>query len=236
MNEQTRKRLLKMVHDNYQAIAEDFSQSRERSLWPEIIKLINQYLPQETEAKLMDIGCGNGRLLDNLPDNTNYLGVDISANLINIASSYNRRQQQVAFATCDILELNQLPQNNFDIITAIAILHHLPGQTLRRDALKQLKNKLNDRGVIILSVWNLWSKSRYRRTIWRFWLLKLIKKHHMDFGDILLSWQNKNTPHYQRYYHAFTKRQLIKLVKLSGLKLVSLSKDQNNYYLVLKKA
>ena len=95
-------------------------------------------------------------------------------------------------------------------------------------------------GKIILTVWNMWSskwqKQNFRKLIFKFALLKLIKKNKMDFGDVLFDWKNKKGLEVsQRYYHAFRKRELKKICKKAGLKVKKFKKDAFNYYLVLEK-
>ena len=137
----------------------------------------------------------------------------------------------------DILQLNQLPQINFDHVFCIALLHHLPGDRLRIQALRQLKNKAKPGGRIIITVWNLWTQNKYKKLIVKFWLLKLLKKKQMDFGDILFAWQDPKIKTYtQRYYHAFNKKQLTRLATTAGLNIKTIHKDQYNYYLIAERA
>jgi SAM-dependent methyltransferase len=129
---------------------------------------------------------------------------------------------------------------NFDYVFSIALLHHLPGSDLRIAALKQLKNKVSEDGKIIIIVWNLWGQKKFRKLIYKFFLLKLIKKNlpvgRMDFGDILFDWKNSaGEAQSRRYYHAFTKMELRKIIKKSGLKIEKLYKDKFNYYAILNK-
>jgi len=239
MDSQTQKNLLNIVKRNYEEIAEEFADTRNRKnrSWDELVKLCKTV---KKDDKVLDVGCGNGRLLEALKKHRysgtgkeiNYIGVDSSAKLVSIAKS---RFPDVKFLVGDILELGKIPDINFDYVFCLAVLHHLPGRNLQIQALKQLKNKVADNGQIIISVWNLWSKHwqrNFRWLIFKFFLLKLIKKNNMDFGDILFTGFNKKS---QRYYHAFRKRGLRKIIKKSGLKIKKLYKDQYNYYIILQK-
>jgi hypothetical protein len=118
----------------------------------------------------------------------------------------------------------------------VAVLHHLPGDDLRLEALKQMKSKAKPGGAIILTVWNFWSQPKYRRLIGKYWLLKFLGKHQMDSGDIIFNWKNsQGVALAERYYHAFTKRELSRLAKQADLTIDKLYKDNYNYYLILKK-
>ena len=235
MNKQTEQELLKIVKHNYTAIADSFVETRKKAIWPELAKLADQVSDQES---VLDVGCGSGRLFNLFQDRSvNYIGIDncsqlLTAGQTNFVNSHNKPQ----FKEIDILELNQLPQINFDHIFCVALLHHLPGERLRIQALRQLKNKAKPGGRIIITVWNLWAHHKYRKLIIKFWLLKLLKKNQMDFGDILFDWQDPKIQTYnQRYYHAFTKKQLAKIAKGAGLKINQLYQDQYNYYLIAER-
>jgi len=236
MDSQTQKNLLELVKCNYEEIADDFSETRKKYLWPELVKLTKQV---KNNNKILDVGCGNGRLLEAFKDKKiNYLGIDNSEKLISIAKSRfpeTNTQQLIPntqFQLGNILELSKIPEINFDYVFSIAVLHHLPGQNLRIAALKQLKNKVAQNGQIIITAWNLWSQRKFRKLIFKSTLLKLLKKNKMDLGDILFAGFNKKS---KRYYHAFTKRELKKIAKKAGLKINRIYKDGYNYYAILQK-
>jgi 2-polyprenyl-3-methyl-5-hydroxy-6-metoxy-1,4-benzoquinol methylase len=232
MDQQTKKELLGIVKNNYEAIASDFARDRNRLFWPELIKLIERLVPKEKTITVLDVGCGNGRLLKALPTGVKYLGLDNSAGLIKIASEQNPAPERASYQVANILELNKIKENNFDFVFCVAVLHHLPSSELRLEALKQLKSKLAPGGKLIITNWNLWSERKYRRLIWRFCFLRLFRQsHQMDFGDILFDWHGSKTPS-RRYYHAFTKKELARLCKKAGVKIKQLYKDRLNYYLI----
>ena len=235
MDKQTQKNLLTLVKSSYEEIADQFNQTRKKYLWPELIELTKKIKPGD---KILDIGCGNGRLLEAVKNKgVNYLGVDSSQTLIEHAKSLHPKNK---FIVGDVLDLGRIPEMNFNYVFSVALFHHLPGQDLRIAALRQLKNKVSEDGKIIIVVWNLWSQPKFRKLILKFALLKLIKKNlpsvRMDFGDILFDWKNSNgEAQSRRYYHAFTKRGLKKIIKKAGLKIAKIYKDKYNYYAILKK-
>ncbi|MFA6307015.1 MAG: class I SAM-dependent methyltransferase [Patescibacteria group bacterium] len=252
MDKQTQKNLLELVKRNYEEIAEDFDITRKKPLWPELVKLAGMVKDGD---KILDVGCGNGRLLQAFVNKRiEYLGVDNSERLIEAARKNmdfrlstgqaslcgNDKEEMAArndkYAVVDILELDKLPENNFDYVFCVAVLHHLPGNDLRVRALEQMKGKLKPGGKIIITVWNLWNQKKFRRLILKYGLLKLAGRHKMDFGDILFNWKNnKGEQIGRRYYHAFTKNQLKKLALAAGLKIEKIYKDKYNYYSVLGK-
>lgn len=231
MDKNTQKELLTIVKDNYESIATEFDETRKKGIWPELLNLTKDVKDGD---KVLDAGCGNGRLLEAFNDKKiKYLGVDQSENLITLAQ---KKYPNFEFAVADILDLGQINELDFDWVYSIAVLHHLPDQELRLNALRQLKNKIKDDGKIIITVWNLWANKKNKKLIWKYFFLKLIGKNKMDFGDILFHWKNEaEDVSKKRYYHAFTKWELMRLVKKAGLKIEKLYKDEYNYYLVLQK-
>jgi 2-polyprenyl-3-methyl-5-hydroxy-6-metoxy-1,4-benzoquinol methylase len=233
MDKQTEKELLKIVKKNYKEIANEFNNTRKRkpeNLWSGLIEISKNI--KNTES-VLDVGCGNGRLIDIIGNKKiNYLGIDNCSKIIKIAK---KNYPEKKFKTADILDLGSLKELNFDYVFLNAVLHHIPGKKLRIQALKQLKNKINKDGKIIITVWNLWngnSKKNFKKLIIKFFFLKLLKKNNMDFGDIIFpGFKNKS----KRYYHAFTKRSLKKIFKKAGLKIEKIYKDKHNYYAILTK-
>jgi len=245
MNKDTQKELLRIVKKNYEDDARTFDETREKPIWPPLLALLktvgqnhSQTTPQpllekEGGTRVLDVGCGNGRLLKILAEqNIKYVGVDQSESLIKICQE---KYPEYKFAVQDILNLGALADFDFDYVFCIAVLHHLPGANLRLQALRQLKNKIKTGGRIILSVWNMWPQKKYSRMFYKFSLLKICGRNKMDFGDVLFDWRAPGGMMSKRYYHLFFQGELKKLVKKAGLKIENFIADKYNYYLVLTK-
>jgi len=234
MNKQTRDKLLEIVKRNYDEIADQYNETRKKHLLPLWNEIVNIASMAKEGSKVLDVGCGNGRLIGAFENkNIDYLGIDSNEKLIeHTRKNYPDRNFRIG----NIVELGKIPEMNFDYVFSIAVLHHMPGKKLQIDALKQLKNKINENGKLIITVWNMWDQKKFRKQIFRHALLKLIKKNKMDFGDILFDWKNSQGQVVsQRYYHAFTRGGLKKIAKKAGLKIEKLFNDKFNYYLILKK-
>ncbi|NCQ16120.1 class I SAM-dependent methyltransferase, partial [Candidatus Falkowbacteria bacterium] len=181
MDKQTQKNLLELVKRNYGEIAADFDLTRKKDLWPELIKLSEMV---KNGDRVLDVGCGNGRLIEAFGDKKiSYLGVDNSEKLIKLATNQRLLRRSAPrndkWVVADILELDKLPERDFDYVFCIAVLHHLPGKDLRLKALEQIKNKIKPGGKIILTVWNLWSQKKFRKLIIKYDWFKLIGKNQM---------------------------------------------------------
>lgn len=233
MKQKTAEKILELVQRNYQEIAKGFDLTRRKELWPEIREFAQSI---EDGARVLDVGCGNGRLLEALKGKkVDYLGLDNSSELIKIA---RRTYPNQKFLIGDILNLSAIKEKNFDYIFCLAVLPHIPGHSLRVKALHNLNDKLGVDGRLIVSVWNFWkrsSKKKYRRLLLAATLKKLRGRSELDFGDLIFPWRGQEGMNSLRYYHAFTKLGLRSLILFSRLKLLSLKSYGFNYWLILKK-
>jgi len=222
--------LLAKTKKDYNLIAEDFSSSR-YSIWPEL-NIFGKYI--ENGDRVLDLGCGNGRLVELLKDkNIDYLGVDNSEKLIEIAKA---KYPNVRFQLADALNI-PFSDNYFDKIFSIAVLHHISSDELRCKFIQEAKRVLRPGGVLIITVWDLWRRSAFIKLIIKFTLFKILGKSKIDFKDIFVPWQKK----IDRYIHCFTKSELKGLLKKSGFKIIEAGifkrKETKNYniYLVAQK-
>lgn len=137
---------------NYNILASHFSYTR-GVVWPEI-KAFAEKIPPG--AKVLDLGCGNGRLYQFLKDKKiNYLGLDFSQNLI---AEAQKRHPRAQFRVADITQesiWSKLP-NQFDFVFCVATLHHLVSEKERKFIVKNIKNSLKNKGQVFATVWNLW--------------------------------------------------------------------------------
>lgn len=228
MKKQTQEKLLDIVHDNYREIATQFDVTRKKYVWPELEKLLAFLHDGDS---VLDVGCGNGRLLENVGNKKiSYLGLDSSEALIEIAK---KNYPDNDFKVLDILKLETLNQK-YNLVISVAVLHHLPSKELRLKSLEQLKAVSAPQGKIIFSVWKIWPNKKY----WKY-LLKNIWdvitfRSDLEFGDLLFPWKdNQGNALSERYYHAFTKGGLKRLLSAAGFKKFKLYSDKHNYWVII---
>lgn len=209
MRQSTKNKLLSHVKATYNQIADDFSQTR-RTSWPEFT-LFKEHLGKPG-VKILDLGCGNGRLAHFIGETPNYLGIDISENLIKKAKKLNPNHK---FEVGDMLDLDHLKKGSFDVIISLAAFHHIPSVKSRLQALRSMQELLKPGGTLIITVWNLW-QPKYRKHIARAFFRSLFSMGNYHVYDTFIPWGKKKIP---RYYHCFTPREMKNLLKKSGFTL-----------------
>ena len=201
---------IESVKNVYNEIGQEFSASRQY-IWPDLKPFLTKVKPG---SSVLDVGCGNGRLLLGLPQNIKYTGLDISRELLREAEKSHPNQK---FIETDITKeqiWKHLPQ--YDYIFCVAVIHHLPTQKDQLFVLQQIQKHLKPKGKVLITVWNLW-QPKYL-------------KYHLDLKTKL---QN---PHFvyipfqgkPRFCFAFTQIYLQKLLSQTKLRL-KVKKTPHNY-------
>ena len=232
MDKEYAEYLLNKTQEDYNLIADDYT--RTRAFIPEDIKMMADYAVVGDRA--LDSGCASGRFFGVLkPKKVEYFGVDISEKLIEIAKkTYPEGKFQVANALDSFF-----PDNYFDKVFSISVLHNIPSKEFRVKYLKEIYRILKPGGLMILRVWDFWARKEGWKLFLKYTLLKLIGKSKLDFLDIFVPWKYSKEIVIKRYFHCFTKRELKNIIKKSGLKIKKCwraGKDpRTNIYLIAEK-
>jgi len=184
MNLEIAKKLLEKTKKDYESIAEEFAFTRLEP-WKEMEQFAEFIKGGDV---VLDLGCGNGRLLTVLGNKPiTYIGVDNSEKLIELARKRWSENEKRKFLVGDALDLSFLKNvtlnivEGFDVVFCLAMLHHIPGKELRLKVLKEIKQVLKDKGLLIITNWDLY-QLRYLPYIIKYTILKL-------FGRIILDWE-----------------------------------------------
>lgn len=231
MHKNIEKRILKKVVEDYDQIADDFSNTR--NYIGRDFDQFKKYI--KNGQSVLDLGCGNGRLLQYFQrlveekeiTTFHYIGMDNSINMLETAKKRNQNANSL-FMEGDQLKI-PMTNNAVDIIFNIRAFHHLPSLKTRLQSLKEMSRVTKKNGIIVITVWNLWQKNYYKP------IINAIFKSLITFGtyrynDTFISFGK----HVKRYYHAFTEHELRKLIQKSGLELLSLEKTGHDFAIVLK--
>lgn len=156
-----------------------------------------------------------------------YLGLDFSHALLAIATQrwaevWQGNSQQAPFRVVEITQADwkeSLRGETFTVITAFAVLHHLPSAELRLQVLKTLKTLLpqTEEGLLFLSNWQFLNSARYRQRI-QAWEEIGLTADAVESGDYLLDWREGGRG--LRYVHHFSEDELTNLAAQSGFQVV----------------
>lgn len=230
----------------YDAIAHNFAKSRKNMSWGELDYFVEKYLPKNNNFSILDVGCGSGRLLEQLSYHwrlpNEYLGVDNSEVMITEAKN---NFDDSMFLLLDMKNIKNLAPQKFDYIFFIASLHHQKFLKERIETLIQAGKILKENGKIFLTNWALESpinKEKFAKSkiIWT--------QEDFDNETDFLQKQEENnrfgTSDYSikfgeffRYYHCFNIQELEFLFSQANLKIVEnrLFDNKRNFISVLEK-
>lgn len=218
MRSQVVTQLLRLNREFYDQFGEQFAPTRGPEQ-PGLRQLL-AYLPGQ--GTLLDVGCGNGRLalaLDLAGRRVDYWGVDASAELLAIArrQTVGLRHVCATFVQGDLADPGwpaALPDVAFDAITALAVLHHLPGWRLRLELLCTLRLHLAPGGVLALSTWQFLNSPRLRHKLVP-WEAMGLAPDDVEPGDYLLDWRRGGRG--LRYCHLVDESELSSLAQSARL-------------------
>lgn len=218
MDAQVKAKLLEINQVFYDQCSDSFSTTRHQA--QPGVQQICQLIPKD--AAVLDIGCGNGTLARHLAAQNftgKYHGVDLSASLLDDARHLLERPPNgtYTFQLIDLADSNwpaSIPPAKFNWLVAFAVLHHLPGEDLRRKTVSAFRNLIVPEGSVVVSVWQWHNSPRLRKRVLP-WSTIGLEPGMLDDGDVLLDWRAGQSPGV-RYVHTFTEASLTHLASQSG--------------------
>jgi len=112
----------------------------------EMSLLVDRTITGRPIHRVLDFGCGNGRLVPYLP-NVEYVGVDNNPHYIDAATA-EHAAASATFICADLNDLEALGIPHFDAVISLGVLHHLPDEVAER-ALAAAVDLLNPGGSLI---------------------------------------------------------------------------------------
>ncbi|MCH7599288.1 MAG: class I SAM-dependent methyltransferase [Myxococcales bacterium] len=249
MNAKTRQSLIDLNRLFYAGLAEEFSESRHYS-WPGWSRALSHLKPPDDHPiSVLDVGCGNGRLVSFLEKDLgsayHYLGLDSSPALLSHALACHASLPHVKFEDLEILDpaVRLAPEGlRFDLIALFGVLHHVPSEGSRRELMQRLVARLRPGGLLIVTAWQFGAFERFRARIipWEEYNARArdpIDESELEVGDHLLRWGESSLP---RYCHFAPPDELRELSTLESAEWVDeFSADGKtgdlNRYLVLRR-
>lgn len=219
MNAATAARLIEINREFYTRFGDSFSATRHR-IQPGVRRVLETLNGDES---ILDLGCGNGELARELAKRGHrgaYLGVDFSLPLLRDAEILPHGFS-AKFIEGDLTKLSAisdqlLARKHWSLITAFALLHHIPSTELRSDILRTGRDLLAQDGKFVLSNWQFLNSEKLKARI-QTWERAGLQPSDVDAGDYLLDWRSGGEG--LRYVHHFSQGELSALAREVGLKI-----------------
>jgi len=225
-------RLVDLNHQFYQTFAGDFAATRQR-IQPGVRRILDG-IP--LDGHLLDLGCGSGGVAGELARrgfSGAYTGLDFSPQLLEEAERNLAKAGPVrgsfTFQTADLSQpgwSSMVGEQRFDTLLAFAVLHHLPGEGLRRQVLTEAKDLFvtgsgvqaggQSRQQLVLSVWQFLNSPRLAGRVVA-WERAGLSQDRVDPGDYLLDWRAGGVG--LRYVHLFSEDELKGLGQACGYRV-----------------
>ncbi len=179
--------------------------------------------------RVLDLGCGNGRLAPFLADRATaglaYTGVDRSPELL---AEARRRLPAATLRRLDLMEperaLRPLPERGYDLVAAFGLLHHLPGFERRTALLAAAGRRLAPGGLLAVSLWRfaLFARFAPRRVTLEAWNRRSpthLDPAELEPGDWLLRFGEAGDLRYCHFVDAPERARLLAALAAEGLRL-----------------
>lgn len=242
MDQATILKLNQINYDFYELEAESFSRTRQRAWtgWEKWWQIVSPTLP--LKPKVVDIGCGNGRLQHFLATHSQnsfkYLGLDASAALLKIAKN-GPVQNNTRLVEVDMLgsQIDKyLPEDHYDLAAMFGVIHHVPGQNNRLQIAKKAWRSVKTGGWLAINFWQFGVDQKYLNKVIP-WFEVGVNTKDLEEGDILLPWQNSR---HRRYCHYCLKREIDQLTTFPAVEerqtfLADGQSQRLNRYVLLRK-
>ena len=220
MNSATAAYLIEINREFYTRFGDSFSATRHR-LQPGVRRVLERLQGNES---VLDLGCGNGELARELAKNGHrgpYLGVDFSLPLLREAEGQTEGFS-ARFMTLNLIRLAEnaeelLRSGKWSLITAFALLHHIPSIELRLNLLRVANQLLKEDGFFFHSNWQFLNSEKLKARI-QPWEAVNLSGSQVDAGDYLLDWRSGGQG--LRYVHHFHEQELSDLAKESSFKVI----------------
>ena len=209
--------LLELNRKFYADFGTQFSATRQR-IQPGVRKIITKLAPEE---HILDLGCGNGELARVLAQSGfhgTYTGLDFSLPLLQDAR-LQPVESAVNFLAADLTAPGwELPLGTakFSLITAFAVLHHIPGLEMRKGILEKVHALLEPGGRFIHSNWQFLNSQKLTQRI-QPWDRLGLSAAEIGQDDYLLDWRAGGSG--LRYVHHFSTRELTQLAAQTGFEV-----------------
>ena len=220
MDSATAARLIELNREFYTRFGDSFSATRHR-IQPGVRRVLELL---DGDENILDLGCGNAEFASELAKRGHrgsYLGVDFSLPLLREAEP-QPRHFSARFMEVDLTRLSAfsdqlLAAGSWSLITAFAVLHHIPSRELRMNILKTVHKLLKHDGHFVHSNWQFLNSRKLKSRI-QPWEAASVSGSVVDAGDYLLDWRSGGKG--LRYVHHFNEDELKELAAATGFNVI----------------
>ena len=219
MNTAVAARLIELNHEFYTHFGDSFSATRQR-IQPGVRRILETLNGDEN---ILDLGCGNGefaRELAKRKHHGSYLGVDFSLPLLRNAESqpddFSAKFKQVDLTKLSVCSDQISIVGGWSLVTAFAVLHHIPSFELRIDILNTIHRLLKPDGLFIHSNWQFLNSKKLKSRI-QDWSKADFSLDDVDANDYLLDWRSGGDG--LRYVHHYDENELQELAETTGFEV-----------------
>ena len=209
----------------YNSEAKKYAETRKK-FWHEekaILDAITPLFENNDKVRILEFGCGSGRfatlLNQNFPGKFDYVGIDLSNELLSYASKEN---PNLTFFQWDITKLvKNFEQESFDLIVWTSSFQHIPTNKERSFLMKNFYRLLDYDGMLLMTNWSLsdWFIKRHRKIVMKAKVLSRFNLSKWNSRDLMVPWTDENWRVYERFYHFFSLKELENLTTFSWLTL-----------------
>ena len=232
-------KILNETEIGYDSVAGKFSDTR-RNFWREL-EFIGDYIGgglasigEAEPPRVLDFGCGNGRLLELFRDKKiKYFGLDVSQKLIDLARG-KYPEHATDFHKISGSDSLAFPDNFFNVTYAIAVFHHIPSEEKRAELAREIFRVTKPDGRVVVTVWDL-SKEKHQKNIIKNRWKKIFGLSHLGWNDCWISFTNNEGKVFQRFHHAWTKNELQEVFMHAGFAIEKCETIGGNILLVGKR-
>jgi tRNA (uracil-5-)-methyltransferase TRM9 len=204
------------VSNVYNEIAVHFDETRVGP-WDTTETFIKQTGELET---IYEAGCGNGKNM--LLKKLLMKGSDTCEKFVEICKMKNLNVE--LGDVCDIKEEDE----SYSHAICIAVIHHLSSEERRLKALNELCRIVKKGGRILISVWGFEANVQTRS-------LKSKLLYDNLSHDQIVTWKRKDGEKFNRYYHFFTREEIVSLCEKTGMKILTVIDEAKNWKVILEK-